>query len=63
MAAIGTSVLTTIAASSTGGIVHFSSYYRDLAFGEVQYKTDWSFVASTGDRYGTYSYYSLPQPF
>ncbi len=32
-----------------------------LALGQVQYRTDWSFVASTGDRYGTYTYLSTPQ--
>lgn len=53
--------LSSLASKATGGTVHFSKYYRDLALGQVQYRTDWSFVASNGKRYGTYNYYSTPQ--
>lgn len=52
--------LSTLAGQSVGGTLHYSNYYRDLAFGQVQYRTDWSFVASNGDRYGTYTYLSTP---
>lgn len=50
-----------LANKATGGTLHFSRYYRDLALGQVQYRTDWSFVASNNKRYGTYNYYSTPQ--
>lgn len=63
ISAMGMGALSVLAAQAVGGTVHFSRYYRFLAFGEVQYRTDWSFAASTGDRYGTYYYYSVPQPF
>ncbi len=53
--------LATLAASTSGGTLHYSKYYRNLAFGQAQTKTNWSFVASTGDRYGTYTYMSNPQ--
>ena len=53
--------LTYLASKAEGGTLHFSKYYRDLALGQVQYKTDWSFVACTGKRLGTYDYYSTPQ--
>lgn len=59
--ALGTAGLAVLAGQCSGGTLHFSSYYRNLALGQVQYKTNWSFVASTGDRYGTYTYLSTPQ--
>lgn len=52
--------LPTLVGACTGGTLHFSNYYRNLPFGQTQYRTDWSFVASTGDRYGTFTYLSLP---
>lgn len=61
--AVGFGSLSILAASCNGATVHFSLYYRDLALGQYQNKTDWSFVASTGDRYGTYTYLSTPQSF
>lgn len=53
--------LSILAGQCSGGTLHYSKYYRNLALGQVQYRTDWSFVASTGDRYGTYTYLSTPQ--
>lgn len=50
-----------LAGQCSGGTLHFTKYYRNLPLGQVQYRTDWSFVASTGDRYGTYTYMSIPQ--
>ena len=58
--AIGTAGLGVLAASCIGGTLHYSKYYRNLALGQVQYKTNWSFVASNSDRYGTYTYLSTP---
>lgn len=52
-----------LASGTTGGTLHYSNYYRNLPFGQVQYRTDWVFVASTGDRYGTYTYMSDPKSF
>lgn len=59
--AIGLSSLSILASNCIGGTLHYSKYYRNLAFGQTQYRTDWSFVASSGDRYGTYTYLSTPQ--
>lgn len=59
--AVGTAGLSALAACCSGGTLHYSKYYRNLALGQVQYKTNWSFVASTGDRYGTYTYLSTPK--
>lgn len=52
--------LAALASSTVGGTLHYSNYYRNLALGQVQYKTDWSFVASNGKRFGTYTYMSTP---
>lgn len=59
--ALGFGTLGILASNCIGGTVHYSKYYRNLAFGQTQYRTDWSFVASSGDRYGTYRYLSTPQ--
>ncbi|MGX4601813.1 hypothetical protein [Faecalimicrobium sp. JNUCC 81] len=58
---IGFSTLSILASSAIGGTVHFSKYYRFLPFDQTQYKTDWAFVASTGERFGTYTYMSSPR--
>lgn len=55
------SALSILSGQCSGGTLHYSKYYRNLALGQSQYRTDWSFVASTGDRYGTYTYLSTPQ--
>jgi hypothetical protein len=56
VAVIGFGALSVLGASCAGGTVHWTTYYQTslLAW---HYKVNWSFKASTGDRYGTYTYF------
>lgn len=54
IAAMGTAALGVLAASSIGGTVKGSIYRLNSTY-HIQYKYVWSFTASNGDRYGTYT--------
>lgn len=56
IASCGIQVFSNIASAASGGTLHWTAwYYTSLLY--FHYKYDWSFVAATGDRYGTYHCY------
>ena len=55
IAAMGTGALGVLAASAIGGTLH-RTLYRATTGSRVFHKYNWSFVANTGERYGTYTY-------
>ncbi len=55
IAAMGTSALSVLAASAVGGTVYYTTYKFNSTL-LTQFRYDWSFKASTGDKYGPYIY-------
>lgn len=55
IAAMGAAALGTLAAQTIGGTLH-RTLYRAKTGTRQHYKYNWSFVASTGQRFGTYTY-------
>lgn len=56
IAAMGTGVLSVLAAGAVGGTVYIETYYMTIPFQPTQYLYIWYFTASTGDSYGPYYY-------
>lgn len=56
---IGFNALSTIASMSVGGDIIVDTYTQVLMSGKIQFRYDWTFVASTGDKYGPFSSYQL----
>ena len=54
IAAMGTTALGVLAASSGGGTVNVELQWFYAPFVTPQYRYIWSFKASTGDKYGPY---------
>lgn len=56
--AMGSGTVGIIAAASIGGTVKVEIQEYFSGFGAPQYRYIWSFIASTGDKYGEYIYHS-----
>lgn len=55
---IGFSTLSSLADSSVGGTVQVAQYHHIYTDGRIQYRWDWTFIASTGEHYGPFTTYS-----
>lgn len=55
IAAMGSGSLSVLASNAIGGTLH-RTLYRATTGSRVHHKYNWSFVASTGQRFGTYTY-------
>lgn len=56
IAAMGTGVLSVLAAGAIGGTLYVETYYMTILFQPTHYLYIWSFTANTGDSYGPYYY-------
>lgn len=55
VAAMGSGSLSVLASNTIGGTLH-RTLYRSTSGSLVHHKYNWSFVANTGQRFGTYTY-------
>lgn len=56
IAAMGTGALGVLAGSASGGTLYLELHMYSAPFVTPQYRYQWSFTASTGDKYGPYYY-------
>lgn len=54
----GTGVLKGLASAATGCTVQVDEYYHIYADGRIQYRWDWTLIATTGEHYGPFTTFS-----
>lgn len=54
----GSAAIKGLAAAATGCTVQIDEYYHIYADGRIQYRWDWTLIATTGEHYGPFTTYS-----